>query len=618
MKRVLPTLALFFELAVLAVAGIAVEFGRFDQGLGLLIYVFGIVLAVSLAAGTGLPVSVCRRVATHGMLVVGCVIFAFPFVWLTVTSFKYPEEMYVYPPKWVPATPGAVAKSPYLSCELYETVERPSPVESDRWRQLWPRIEQALWERGRTILGQARAAGFDEATLRSTLTRGLWHTISDGISEGTWARSDQDVADELSRRVDRGRVEDVWAAVFRCVALRDPIVTDVNRREYAVARDGGTCLDRWHSLQTGGISVGRAPTGIESDRSLPLVVEYMFGENDEAAMAAEMPLPVPADELLSVTVPIRQDRSWHRLHVTLELRGLRYVAEDTLYLGRFRWQELAFKLKHRDDRDERELGIWHLVPAPDQSHVYDEPDQFRMTLTIERSSWLAATWLKYTQNYRDAWIASDHWGRYIANSVYLVVLTVLGQIISCSMVAYAFARLRWPGRDVLFVVLLGTMMLPAQVTMIPSFLIFKQLGWYNTLKPLWIRAFLGTPFFVFLLRQFMKTIPTELEEAARIDGCGFFGIYWRIILPLIRPALAAVAIFTFMGTWNEFMGPLIYINDQRLYPLALGLFGFRTEHGGDFGMLMAASTMMILPVVALFFIAQRHFIEGITLTGMKN
>ena len=129
---------------------------------------------------------------------------------------------------------------------------------------------------------------------------------------------------------------------------------------------------------------------------------------------------------------------------------------------------------------------------------------------------------------------------------------------------------------------------------------------------------LGTPFFVFLLRQFMRTIPTELEEAARIDGCSFFGIYWRIILPLIKPALAAVAIFTFMGTWNEFMGPLIYVNDERLYPLALGLFGFRTEHGGDFGMLMAASTMMILPVVALFFLAQKHFIQGVTLTGMKN
>ena len=121
-----------------------------------------------------------------------------------------------------------------------------------------------------------------------------------------------------------------------------------------------------------------------------------------------------------------------------------------------------------------------------------------------------------------------------------------------------------------------------------------------------------------MLRQFMRAIPGDLEDAAKIDGCGFFGIYWRIILPLTRPALAAVCIFTFMNTWNDFMGPLIYINDQRLYPLALGLFDFRSEHGSEFGMLMAASTLMTLPVIAIFFAAQRYFIQGVTLTGMKG
>ena len=132
-----------------------------------------------------------------------------------------------------------------------------------------------------------------------------------------------------------------------------------------------------------------------------------------------------------------------------------------------------------------------------------------------------------------------------------------------ALTSFAFARLRWPGRDVLFVVLLSTMMLPAQVTMVPVFLIYKHLGWYNTLLPLWVPAFLGTPFFVFLLRQFMKTIPRELEEAARIDGCSWFGIYRCIMLPLMKPGLAAVGIFTFMWTWNEFMAPLIYLSDAR-------------------------------------------------------
>ena len=197
-------------------------------------------------------------------------------------------------------------------------------------------------------------------------------------------------------------------------------------------------------------------------------------------------------------------------------------------------------------------------------------------------------------------------------------MSIIGQVLSCSLAAYAFARLHWPGRDVMFGLLLATMMLPGQVTMIPVFMIFRMLGWYNTLEALWVPSFFGSAFFIFMLRQFMRAIPTDLEDAAKIDGCGFLGIYWRIILPLTRPAIAAICVFTFMNTWNDFMGPLIYINDQRLYPLALGLFDFRSEHGSEFGMLMAASALMAIPVIVIFFAAQRYFIQGVTLTGMKS
>jgi ABC-type glycerol-3-phosphate transport system permease component len=161
-------------------------------------------------------------------------------------------------------------------------------------------------------------------------------------------------------------------------------------------------------------------------------------------------------------------------------------------------------------------------------------------------------------------------------------------------------------------------MIPPQVTMIPVFLIFKELGWYNTLKPLWIGSFFGSAFYIFLLRQFMKGIPKDLEDSAMIDGCSYFGIYRLVILPLIKPALAAIGIFTFMGTWNDFMGPLIYLNDQRLYPLSLGLFALQVFKFGDYGLMMAASVLMTLPVILLFFAAQRQFIQGVTLTGMKN
>jgi multiple sugar transport system permease protein len=187
------------------------------------------------------------------------------------------------------------------------------------------------------------------------------------------------------------------------------------------------------------------------------------------------------------------------------------------------------------------------------------------------------------------------------------------------MVAYSFGRLRWPGREILFNVLLGTMMLPGAVTMIPRFLIFKQLGWVDTLLPLWVPAWFATSGFdVFLLRQFFMTLPSDLEDAAKLDGCGYFTIYWRIMLPLIKPAIAAVAIFTFLATWNDFMGPLIYVYSPWNMTGSYALRLFQAAGGGEWALLLAASSLWTLPVVLLFFFAQRAFIEGITLTGMKN
>lgn len=206
----------------------------------------------------------------------------------------------------------------------------------------------------------------------------------------------------------------------------------------------------------------------------------------------------------------------------------------------------------------------------------------------------------------------------LANTVYVTVLSILGLLLSSSLAAYAFSRLRWPGREVFFVILLATMMLPAAVTMLPVFLIFRWLGWIDTLRPLWVPAFLGSAFNIFLLRQFFMTIPMELEEAAKIDGCSPFTTYWRIMLPLVKPALAAVTIMAFMGSWNNFMGPLIYINSPEKMPLSYALYLFQGMHGGEQGMLMAAATMVMLPVLTVFFFTQRYFIQGITLTGLKG
>ncbi len=209
-------------------------------------------------------------------------------------------------------------------------------------------------------------------------------------------------------------------------------------------------------------------------------------------------------------------------------------------------------------------------------------------------------------------------GRFFLNSLIITTLTIAGVLVSCSLVAYSFARLRWPGRDFCFLLLLSTMMLPPQVTMIPLYITFRKLRWIDTFYPLWVPAWFGSPFYIFLLRQFFLTLPRDLEDAAKIDGCSYARTFFSVLLPLMKPALTTVAIFTFRGAWNDFMGPLIYINSTEKLPLALGLRLFQTQHGGEWGMMLAAATIMILPIAILFIFLQQYFVRGIVLTGLKG
>lgn len=205
---------------------------------------------------------------------------------------------------------------------------------------------------------------------------------------------------------------------------------------------------------------------------------------------------------------------------------------------------------------------------------------------------------------------------YLENTLLLVVFNVLGTLFSCSLVAYAFARMKFPGKNLTFGILLGTMMLPAAVTLLPTFLIFESLGWVDTLYPLWVPAFFASAFNVFLLRQFFMTIPKELEDASKIDGCSHFSTFWKIMMPQIKPALAVIFIWTFVGVWNNFMGPLVYINSPEHMPISYAVQLYNTDRSSEPGLLMAFATMSMLPVLILFFAAQRYFIEGVTLSGL--
>ena len=222
-------------------------------------------------------------------------------------------------------------------------------------------------------------------------------------------------------------------------------------------------------------------------------------------------------------------------------------------------------------------------------------------------------------NYPDAIAAMSYFWRYTWNTLFLCLMTVLGTVTSSALAAYGFSRIDWKGRDKVFLILLATMMIPFPVIMVPIYSLFKTLGWIGTTRPLWVPSLFAGAFNVFLLRQFFMTLPRDMSEAARIDGCNEFQIFLRIILPLSKPALLVVAIFQFMATWNDFLGPLIFLAEQKDFTLALGLQSFQSQQGGtSWHLLMAASTLVVLPVVVLFFFTQRSFIEGVATTGAKN
>lgn len=253
------------------------------------------------------------------------------------------------------------------------------------------------------------------------------------------------------------------------------------------------------------------------------------------------------------------------------------------------------------------LPVWWMVST--SFKTMPEIMQYPPTFIPEHFRW---------QNYLETWKAAP-FGRYLLNTVIITGAVVIGSVLSNSFIAYGFAKIRFRGRRFLFAIVLSTMMIPGFVTMIPQYILFAKLHWINTYLPLIVPHFFGSAFFIFLLRQFYLLIPDELIEAAKMDGASHFYIWWKIILPLSKPALATIAIFAFNGAWNDFQGPLLYLNDESLYTLQLGLQSFKGQNATQWNYLMSGSIMVLLPVIALFFMFQRYFIEGMNLqSGSKG
>lgn len=549
--------------------------------------------------------ALARVLVIYGLLLGGALVFTLPFLWMIGTSFKVDREMFTDRITLFPARPVPAEKSPYLDRRYFPEPDDP------RYATWAPLLQSLIVENTTCLPTDPTLAPRDWAEV---LAPGLFARLRDRLPAQTWSREPAVVEKTLRDHATCDLLAETAEKVYRHLSLAAVRVRSYDLQEADVT--AGTPLALfWHLDTPAHAHLEERNTA--TPRFADLVYDFGPSPAGEIRLSSTIRLPFRADRLHRIQVFLRPDDSWHEVVFYWERNGKRFKAIRPFYLGDFQWTVVTLQ-EHGIEDAPNKIRLWLPLKEESARAEYEaRPDYVKLEMVVRRVGYWGAWWAKIQRNYRGALDYIPFW-RYVGTSVFLVILNIIGNILSCSLVAYAFARLRWPGRGLAFAVMLATMMIPPQVTMIPYFLIVKHLGWYNTLKPLWVVSFFGNAFNIFLLRQFMKGIPRDLEDAARIDGCHFLQVYAYVIMPLIKPTLACIAIFTFMGVWNDFMGPLIYLSDQRLYPLSLGLYAFNVQAGANYGMMMAGSLLMTLPVIAVFFFAQKYFIQGVTLTGIKG
>ncbi len=567
-----------------------------------------------------------RFTALHATLLIGSIIFSFPFYWLVSTSFKADREIFTAPPKWVPALPYNVKESPYAAGREYMKPLRPGSISSQNWQIVLQKMPDKLWP-GILSVVQTRVFGWEDSSradahLRALLGHQFKHLkqrLVYGVAGEAFRHPEifqslhtpADILAYLQTTVRPRRVLKIWNDVFRDFAFGPITYQDAKFVEYTIAAPGENPLRLWKIQSPNGRALGIYKIGGRS----ALEIAYNVSRQKTVRFVYQIHTHLPADSLRRFVIPIKGDESYYKIDFRLDTPQGVFRGKRAFLVDVSEWKQGVWQFQKPEKRYEME----HIQIVPDHKAVSSvkEAGMLQITLTLKKLPYSLVVLEKFLRSYFRVFRFIPFL-RFLWNTIILVILNVGAQLFACSIVAYGFSRIQWPGRDAVFVLLLATMMIPGQVTMIPQFLIWRSLGMYDTFQPLWLPSLFGSGFFIFLMRQFFMTIPTDLEDAARIDGANWFTIYWRIMLPLIRPALAAVAIFQFMGAWNNFMGPLIYISSEKLTPLSLGLFMLRSQHNSEWGMLMAASTMMTLPIIVIFFFTQRYFIQGVTLTGMKD
>ena len=538
-----------------------------------------------------------------------------PLLWLLTSSFKTANEIFAVPIQWFPSFPPRVAASPYIVENAYRNIEKPEAVDETAWQTLAPKLTQVIWEKAKAhIAANAQLANYvPSEELQTEIIEGLWQQLVVSLPEEVWDGTTTSIVTAVQETIIPEAVDTIWSSIYREVVVGTLQIEDLDFNRPPIESV------RWEA-ETG----TRVRTSEDSQTAANL--SYEFQDDKTVRLIATLSSPIPVERIRRIILPVRGDASYHHLDLTAsvlqpagETRSTTYQPKHPFILGSALWKNVVWRLHGIPG----ELESSHITMQQVETNITTQAaaetgtgSQLFLQLTIHQPAYLSIVWDKFTSNYRNLWKTVPY-NRYFINSVFIATASTLLTLFFCSLGGYAFAKYRFRGQKVLFGILLASMMIPFQVLLVPLFGLMYNIGWLNSYKAIVIPFSVGA-FGVFLMRQFIVTIPSELLDAARIDGCSEFGIYYRIVLPIIKPALGALTIYSFLGSWNNYLWPLIILRDESKYTLPIGLANLVGIYRQDYGMLMAGTLLSLMPIVLLFLAMQREFVQGITLGGVKE
>lgn len=547
----------------------------------------------------------------YPLLLVAALCTMIPLLWLISSSFKTADEIFSVPIRWLPKLPPRVNSSPHILSDVYPKVKKPNHLDSKIWNSIQPELERVIWNKALEHLDgiptQSDSGLLQQ--LQTEIVKGVWQQHITTLPNEFWNRTNDLLISDIENSIIPETIETILNNIYRQTALESIEIEDIEFNRYKIDNYN------WHA-NTNGLQIAQQ----SQDTSLTTNLFYDFEDVNEVVLSTNIQSPVEIEKIRRVILPVRGDASYHHLKLTITANATSFIPTQPYILDTALRNNSTWRLHGiPGELEASQISMQQIVSRMDlikSQSIPDTENTLSLQLTVHRPAYISIVWKKLTSNYSKLWQAVP-FSRYFVNSVFIATASTLLALFFCSLGGFAFAKYQFHGKTILFGIVLASMMVPFQVLLVPLFGLMYDIGWLNSYNAI-IFPFSVGAFGVFLMRQFIITIPSELLDAARIDGCSEFGIYYRIVLPIIKPALGALTIYTFLSSWNGYLWPLIVLRDETKYTLPIGLANLIGIYRQDYGMLMAGTLLSLLPIVILFLAMQREFVQGITLGSVKE